>query len=47
MKKYIVETYYTCTFRTVHKLDDLNEAELSKIDILFLAFSRASLIHNS
>ena len=32
MKKYIVETYYTCTFRTVHKLDDLNEAELSKID---------------
>ena len=32
MKKYIVGTYYTCTFRTVHKLDDLNEAELSKID---------------
>ncbi len=32
MKKYIVETYYTCTFKTVHKLDDLNEKELSKID---------------
>ena len=32
MKKYIVETYYTCTFKTVHKLNDLNEKELSKID---------------
>jgi ribonucleoside-diphosphate reductase alpha chain len=32
MKKYIVETYYTCTFKTVHTLDDLNEVELSKID---------------
>ena len=32
MKKFIVETYYTCTFKTVHTLDDLNDAELSKID---------------
>ena len=32
MKKYIVETYYTCTFKTIHNLDDLNEKELSKID---------------
>ena len=32
MKKFIVETYYTCTFKTVHTLDDLNESELSKID---------------
>ena len=32
MKKYIVETYYTCTFKTVHTLDDLNDNELSKID---------------
>jgi ribonucleoside-diphosphate reductase alpha chain len=32
MKKFIVETYYTCTFKTVHKLDDLNDKELSKID---------------
>ena len=32
MKKFIVETYYTCTFKTVHKLDELNEQELSKID---------------
>ena len=32
MKKFIVETYYTCTFKTVHNLDDLNDAELSKID---------------
>jgi ribonucleoside-diphosphate reductase alpha chain len=32
MKKFIVETYYTCTFKTVHTLDDLNDTELSKID---------------
>ena len=32
MKKFIVETYYTCTFKTVHTLNNLNEAELSKID---------------
>ena len=32
MKKFIVETYYTCTFKTVHTLNDLNDQELSKID---------------
>tara|TARA_B100001063_G_scaffold96829_1_gene90452 strand:+ start:5633 stop:6448 length:816 start_codon:yes stop_codon:yes gene_type:complete len=32
MKKYIVETYYTCTFKTVHTLNNLDDAELSKID---------------
>ncbi len=32
MKKFIVETYYTCTFKTVHSLNDLNDLELSKID---------------
>ena len=32
MKKYVVETYYTCTFKTVHTLNNLNEFELSKID---------------
>jgi|TARA_B110000211_G_scaffold205292_1_gene239455 ribonucleoside-diphosphate reductase alpha chain len=32
MKKFIVETYYTCTFKTVHTLDELNDVELSKID---------------
>lgn len=32
MKKYIVETYYTCTFKTVHSLNNLDDAELSKID---------------
>ena len=32
MKKFIVETYYTCTFKTVHTLDSLNEQELAKID---------------
>jgi ribonucleoside-diphosphate reductase alpha chain len=32
MKKFIVETYYTCTFKTVHSLDELNDVELAKID---------------
>ena len=32
MKKYLVETYYTCTFKTVHTLNNLDDAELSKID---------------
>ena len=32
MKKFIVETYYTCTFKPVHTLDDLNDSELAKID---------------
>ena len=27
-----VETYYTCTFKTVHTLNNLNDKELSKID---------------
>ena len=32
MKKYLVETYYTCTFKTIHGLSELNEKEMSKID---------------
>ena len=32
MKKYLVETYYTCTFKTVHTLNNLDETEMSKID---------------
>ena len=30
MAKYLVETYYTCTFKVNHYLDDINEAELKK-----------------
>ena len=32
MKKYIVETYYTCTFKTLHTLNNLDDNELSRID---------------
>ena len=32
MKKFIVETFYTCTFKTVHTLNELNDQELAKID---------------
>ena len=28
MAKYLVETYYTCTFKVNHYLDDINEKEL-------------------
>jgi len=32
MAKYLVETYYTCTFKVNHYLDDVNEAELKKLE---------------
>ena len=32
MPKYLVETFYTCTFKTVHKLDELNEKKLSELE---------------
>ena len=32
MSKYIVETYYTWTFKIVHKLDELNEKKLSNLE---------------
>ena len=32
MSKYVVETYYTCTFKIVHKLDRLSESELSNLE---------------
>tara|TARA_B100000029_G_scaffold111072_1_gene103061 strand:+ start:222 stop:1082 length:861 start_codon:yes stop_codon:yes gene_type:complete len=32
MSKYVVETYYTCTFKIVHKLDELNEKKLSELE---------------
>ena len=32
MAKYIVETYYTCTFKITHKLDELNEKKLSDLE---------------
>jgi len=31
MSKYLVETFYTCTFKIVHKLDELNEKKLSEL----------------
>ena len=32
MSKYLVETFYTCTFKIVHKLDELNEKKLSELE---------------
>ncbi len=32
MAKYLVETYYTCTFKVNHYLDDINETELKNIE---------------
>ena len=31
MSKYIVETFYTCSFKITHKLDDLNEKKLAEL----------------
>ena len=31
MSKYVVETFYTCTFKITHKLDELNEKKLSEL----------------
>jgi len=32
MAKYLVETYYTCSFKVSHYLDGINETELSNLD---------------
>jgi len=32
MSKYIVDTFYTCTFKITHKLDELNEKKLSDLE---------------
>ena len=32
MAKYLVETYYTCNFKVIHYLDDINETELSNLE---------------
>ena len=32
MSKYVVESFYTCTFKIIHKLDELNEKKLSDLE---------------
>jgi len=32
MAKYLVETYYTCTFKVNHYLDDINESEIKNLE---------------
>ena len=32
MAKYLVETYYTCSFKVNHYLDDINETELANLE---------------
>ncbi len=32
MAKYLVETYYTCSFKVTHYLEDINEKELANIE---------------
>ena len=32
MSKYIVETFYTCSFKIIHQLDELNEKKLSDLE---------------
>tara|TARA_B100000575_G_scaffold33632_1_gene22637 strand:- start:1065 stop:1886 length:822 start_codon:yes stop_codon:yes gene_type:complete len=32
MTKYLVETYYTCTFKVIHHLNNINETELKSLE---------------
>ena len=32
MAKYLIETYYTCTFKVNHYLDEINETELKNLE---------------
>ena len=32
MSKYIVETFYTCSFKIIHRLNELNEKKLSELE---------------
>ena len=32
MSKYLVETYYTCTFKVSHYLDDINDTEMKNLE---------------
>ena len=32
MSKYVVETFYTCTFKIIHKLDELNQKRLGELE---------------
>tara|TARA_Y100000590_G_scaffold125800_1_gene143841 strand:+ start:1827 stop:2684 length:858 start_codon:yes stop_codon:yes gene_type:complete len=32
MSKYLVETFYTCTFKIVHELNELNEKKLTELE---------------
>ena len=32
MSKFLVETFYTCSFKITHKLDELNEKKLSELE---------------
>ena len=32
MSKYLIETYYTCSFKVSHYLDDINEENLKNLE---------------
>ena len=32
MSKYLIETYYTCSFKVNHYLDDINEENLKNLE---------------
>ena len=32
MTKYLVETFYTCSFKITHKLDELSEKKFSELE---------------
>ena len=32
MAKYLIETYYTCSFKVSHYLDEINEADIQSLE---------------
>ena len=36
MSKFLVETYYTCTFKIMHELSELNEKQIKKAVSTFI-----------
>ena len=40
MAKYLVETYYTCSFKVSHYLDDIDGKNLENLDVNLIKISK-------
>ena len=46
MAKYLVETYYNCSFKVTHYIDNVNEKELSNLEKSFTGMNLGCKITN-